>query len=382
MNRMEDVEGEATMIPENQDPGRLTGDEDETVLLRPMEMETGDVDTLPATPLTPAPGLRTMQQMFERQSRILTTFIQQQTTFNQTVMEALGTGLSPGRRTTTTGTASTGTETGQVFDVDSVNERAPERSQSLSFRGARDEWKQVAVALANKPYAMSIDKPSFRGPNTKHPIVFLNRFERYFKSLKLPEGEKLEAVKDCLTGAASEWSETLQSSWITYDDFKKAFTQLFWSEDRQFAERVRLGNMKYLSERSMTMTGYFLRQISSYRLFDPPLSETLILTEILRQYPPNIQSLWAVVPNRTIVSALEFFERQEIIAGKRFRPESTTTQPTVAVVQNAQTNQPRHHNRTWHNTTRLSDLDFSVPPPLVPARKCNCQERSGSASEN
>lgn len=317
----------------------------------------GSVGAPPPIPATPDVTLVTMQSMLEQQSRMLSTFMQQQSSINQTLMTALSTGTLSMERASTLTAPSTSRDQGRVSDNRSVNESSPNQTPSFTPDNSPDEWKQVAMLLANKPPPTTLEKPTFRCRKGKHPVVFLNHFERYFKSLRVPESEKLELVKECLQGSASEWAETVQSSWLSYQDFERDFFKLFWSEDRQFAERVRLGNLKFLSERSLSMTDYFLRQVSAYRLFDPPVSEPVILSEVMRQYPAHIQSLWSVVPNRSIVSAIEFFERQEIITSKRPRLETSLNQPHVAVI------------------------DVSVPPPRISTRHCNCQHLNNS-SEN
>lgn len=190
-----------------------------------------------------------------------------------------------------------------------------------------NNWRRIAFALCNKTAPLpALEKPAFRSIRTHHPVRFLQRFDAYFNSLKVPFGHKLGIVKSCVKSGAFEWLLVRQMRWKDYEDFRTDFLSFFWSKERQHAERNRISKQRYSGEKSNSMSDFFLRQVSNFQLFTPPLSEYTIVSEIMRQFPCDVQSLWAVSPTHTFYSALQFLERQSATPSKHSRMEGK--QPT------------------------------------------------------
>lgn len=82
--------------------------------------------------------------------------------------------------------------------------------------------------------------------------------------------------------------------------------------------------MRYDPDRRTTITSYFLRQTMAYSYFTPAIPESVIVAEVMQQLPTNVQSLWAVLPARTLAGAIEFLDRQVAVEVRRthFRPMS------------------------------------------------------------
>lgn len=238
-----------------------------------------------------------------------------------------------------------------------------------------NDWKKVALALTNKTVGVSVgEKPSFRSPEVHHPVLFLNKLNRYLKITGVASTEQLDVAKECLIGPAADWRDLREVFWTSFEVFQNDFLGLYWSDDRQYYERSRLSSMKYNPDKTrLSISEYFLRQVNSYRLFSPPIPELIIINEIIRQLPTNIQSLWTTVNNRTMSGVLEFLDRQNSLYGKRTRANISSPLPTTAMID-------RYHYVKPSSST-VSDtevLDFSVPPPKV-CKSCDCH-RSGQVN--
>lgn len=356
------------------------------------------------------PALRELREMLLHQSTLLTTFMHQQNVVNERFRIAIGQSIAvmpEGPNTNAVGTI--GQPPAPVHHDRSFSLGAPafistprsgeERgnithnlSQTLPSAAVADvsaEWKNVALALSKSANKATVEKPMFRSPESHHPVTFIKRLERFVRAVGASPVEQVDIAKECFLGPASDWKDMREGGWTHFEIFKRDFLEHYWSEERQYSERVRLGNMRHLPDKPLSMAEFFLRQVTSYQLFTPPIPETLILSDVMRQMPLNIQSLWATVSDRTISGALNFLERQVSIAGKRLR--------STAVINNIHSNTATSNSRFSFNrsatstkerhlhppimSANISNVDFSLPPPTV-CTVCHCNPKAPLENEN
>ncbi|XP_044752904.1 uncharacterized protein LOC123312507 [Coccinella septempunctata] len=222
------------------------------------------------------------------------------------------------------------------------------------------EWQEATLSLIAKGSAINSEAPIFRNAVRDHPARFLKALEDHFNLTHTPRSEHLNLAKSRLHGSAKDWVEFLSDGWSTYDDFKREFLAAFWSVDQQHEERRRLGMRKYQAAQDGDMASHFLRQINRYRLFSPPLSQDTMQREVMRQYPPAIQSLWALMDRPTLAYTVTFLERQDSI--ERSQPHSDT----------------RHHlrRRSEGNPTKANTRGY---PPPRPPKAGGVSKSSGNA---
>lgn len=359
--------------------------------------------------LTPVhhPDLQQLQEMLRQQTSLLASFMQQQARINESLLKTASTSelvRVPAGNTTATpalacGLVASASEGPIVETVGSASSSVGEgvniapvsnninNNLSSNLPGNDNlgmDWKSVALALTAQSYrTTTMEKPSFRSPESQNPVLFLQRLDRFIRAVGASPTQALDIVKDCLTGPASEWMDMTEGLWTTIEHFKRDFLAFFWSEERQYSERVRLGNLRYSPDRSLTMTEFFLRQVSAYRLFSPPIPEALIISEVMRQLPVSTQSLWATVSNRTLTTALEFLERQVSITGKRLRNTyNYASEPKPVTATAAVRYSPTRPNGFYEprvSTGNTSFAPFSVPPPSACT---SCRHKRPNSSEN
>ncbi|KAK4873232.1 hypothetical protein RN001_015261 [Aquatica leii] len=296
-----------------------------------------------------------LRQMLVEQQRMLAEFMANQRSVNESLLSSInrGTGSESSPRQDNGGPS--------VVQVSSVRFAAastptapstipighplfnPGVTPSSPNPDLDSSWKTVALNLSNQtPLQTAVDKPFFR-PGKIHPKIFLRRFDRYFTTSRLPVSEKVNIIKEYLRGSASDWADLKECAWTTFRSFEDDFMSHYWSEDQQYLERQRLSAMIFSPNGPYSIDEYFLKQANLYKLFDPPLPESVIVSEIMKQLPGGTQSLWTVVPDRSLAGALAFLERQKVPAAKRLR--LSTTRDVASFPQS-----------------------FNVPPPVLPSR--------------
>lgn len=292
---------------------------------------------------------RMLELVLQQQQNFMTSFMQQQHAMMTNFLEQLGNN----RRQNTTEAAPL-REVGGTSEPVVVSPSRPVSTSTPISNNPDLEWKQIALALsANNSKIPSMERPVFRGHFRKNnPVVFLDTFEKYFKSLKCNEREKLDIVLSCLEYPASQWVELKQASWTTFQDFKRDFFSQYWSESKQQQIRSDILLTRFDSSRS-TMSEHFIRQINNARTLTIPLPELVIVEDVMRQFPANIQSLWSVFPQRNISGALEFINRQENCTVRRNKVPETSV-----------TNDPEKRKTPYHNSKFVNVLqNVRVPPP-------------------
>lgn len=266
----------------------------------------------PTATLGPDRTTRMMEVILQQQQDFMASFMQQQHAMMANFLEALGNN----QQQNAAGPASVYMDNITTEPVVASPSR-PVSTSSPQTINSDHEWKQIALTLSsNVSKTPPVERPSFRNLFKTNPIMFLDKFERYFKSLKCNPNDKLDVVLGCLEYPASQWVELKQISWKTFDDFKQDFLNHYWSESKQQQIRSEILLTKFEANRS-SMSEHFIRQINNARTLTIPLPELVMIADVMRQFPVNIQSLWSVYPQRDVAGALEFLNRQENCIVKR-----------------------------------------------------------------
>ncbi|KAF5294239.1 hypothetical protein FQR65_LT10825 [Abscondita terminalis] len=259
---------------------------------------------------------------------------------------------------------------------------------------------------------------------------------RYFNITKLPKCEKLSVVTDCLQGVAEDWMIVKKPSWRNYEQFYCDFVNHFWSEEKEvqvtkttegwephcnytntiaqvggkmengivgadehlevMVENVETPKVMGLSEpmfagvespalqlllQQQQMMLKFMEEqkginrqllgaISQIGVQNGSVVDPTILS--FSTFPVHVQSLWSVVSDCSLNSAIEFLEKQVTLSPRKIkngREKYHDRRLAVAGVMNSSS----------QTRTRAGNIpgSFSVPPPSVRA----LEGTSGNLSE-
>lgn len=202
------------------------------------------------------------------------------------------------------------------------------------------DYKQLLLSLAsnnNNSKRVKLVKPEFEGGTKSNPVVFLKLFEQYCNFYKFNEVERIELIKTCFSLTVLEWFELNEHRWHNFQQFKSDFLAYFWSEDKQYIQRTQLSRTTFVLSKMTNMSEFFLQQISKYRTFVPPVSEFVAVSEIMRQFPQNIQVLWAATGNNSVMDALKFLERQDNLVPINAKPKTKSEAENKTLSKNVNT---------------------------------------------
>lgn len=161
--------------------------------------------------------------------------------------------------------------------------------------------------------------PKFRNKEMQHPVKFLEELEKYLKKMKVPPHSQLEMVIEALVGEAQDWASIFQVTWATFADFRRDFLQSFWSEQEQIQLRRRITNHRWQAGHG-TMEAHFTHYLGQARLLTTLIPDDLLVAELIKHFPANIQSLWILHPVKTIAAAAEFLRQQDNILASQTAP--------------------------------------------------------------
>jgi hypothetical protein len=205
------------------------------------------------------------------------------------------------------------------------------------------------------------ERPSFEGLRRQNPMKFLRAVEEYGHSFGLNSPRLLGVAVDCLKGNAKHWTGIYRDNWRTYEDFKRDFLKTYWSAQRQRDIRFQISTGRY-DETKGTMLSHFAYFVDMAKMLTTPLSEEVLLDELIRHFPDNVQSLWILQKISNIAEAAEFLSGQEIPGQNPGFRDSASGDKGRATTQ-------RHHTDQGQKRPRPNDSRFNVTGPPVPVSR-------------
>lgn len=209
--------------------------------------------------------------------------------------------------------------------------------------------KNIVYSITN----LNQERPKFGGLNSKdrhgkgiHPVTFLEDLNSYLK--KIPsQGKELDIIQECLTDQARNWARIYRDRWSTYDDFKQDFLNTFWSEVEQNKVRRNIVSNTWNRKENPTMLGHFLSLAGQVGLLKLTIPERQLVADIMRHYPKEVQQLWALSRNETILAATEFLRQMDNI--ETIDESSPRASTNFAPPRESQFEKRKQHNKQYGN---------------------------------
>lgn len=206
--------------------------------------------------------------------------------------------------------------------------------------------------------------PRFRDTGTYNPIIFLQDLEKYFKKTNTSDDHKLEVVIDCLDGPARNWATIYRRVWRSFNDFREAFINTYWSQLEQAKLRNRIFTETWSNRH--TMSNHFAYFVSMAEQLTNPLPDEELVGHLMRHFPTHLQSLWSLTNKRTLTDAADFIRQQENIVLYRNTSAKSKAPPAKATTQRTYQPYQPHDNRR----TQINAIQF-VPSTSSPTSSGN-----------
>lgn len=246
------------------------------------------------------------------------------------------------------------------------------REKDVNNRIARSEV-QVRQEIKNKQgnlerqchggvHAKEIELPKFNGKQT-NPLEFLKVVEKRFEK-RLEEGwleweEVLEMISQAFVGETRSWFSVYRDSMSSLKEFKRKFTDKYWSEEIQGRERERLAFGKYQLHEGATMTEYFLAHVMICQNLDGITMDADVVRLLLRHFPERVREAACMQRVKTIQEMEELLGSFDALGTKNQRMENTRNyghhykeQRNFRGQQNYENKNQYHDRQSGRNNTR------------------------------
>ncbi|XP_046416733.1 putative uncharacterized protein DDB_G0272516 [Neodiprion fabricii] len=136
--------------------------------------------------------------------------------------------------------------------------------------------------------------PEFTDEEVINPIEYLENLENYFRLKCVKEECKLSIVESKLSGRAKIWWEASKETINTYNDFKEAFKNKFYSIPIQVKVKTKWSSRRY-NQQDGSLQTYFFKQLKEAKYLLPKLDQFEINYTIIQQLPYKIRDTLATV---------------------------------------------------------------------------------------
>lgn len=124
--------------------------------------------------------------------------------------------------------------------------------------------------------------------------------------------------------------------WKNYDNFREAFLHRYWSAAEQFKLRNKISTVKW-NQKMRTMLNHLAYYVSQSNLLTEAIPENILVSELIRHYPREIQAQWQASERHTITELAEFIRKQESLLEMN---ENRKTYQQVLPKSNQNSNRP------------------------------------------
>lgn len=124
-------------------------------------------------------------------------------------------------------------------------------------------------------------------PNSSmHPVLFIRKVTQMMEDAFVPEGKRVALAIGCLRGSAADWGQLREDSFVSLEEFKKAFFQRYWSRDD---ERDLFHRLKYGKYTQGSRADYFLKQVKSSSYLSEKIPEDQLVEMIVSHFSQEIK---------------------------------------------------------------------------------------------
>lgn len=207
----------------------------------------------------------------------------------------------------------------------------------------------VTGGLINATKAPS-SPPRFRDDGHTHPMEFLASVERYLGETATPDHTWVREAITFLDGMPRDWGSAFEDSWTQWEGFRSAFTDMFWSEERQ--ERVidDLHNGSFNKRLHNSLTEFFVHWMQRVKHLSPPMSPRTFLRRITHLFPANVENVVLAARVSTAEEMLSLLRDLDDAATRRQERTLTSTSDRQPQTQHqSQGRHQKHQGRPYVN---------------------------------
>jgi hypothetical protein len=132
--------------------------------------------------------------------------------------------------------------------------------------------------------------PTFSDSTKQVPIHFIRDLDQYFKLRQTPDVLRLPLVFRAIQEPfAKQWLSSSFAKLRSYDEFKKAFTELLWNPSRQASIRSSIYLERYNPDSGESYMDHYIRYANLASTLDPPMTEMDLLSAMTSHFETKVQ---------------------------------------------------------------------------------------------
>jgi hypothetical protein len=132
--------------------------------------------------------------------------------------------------------------------------------------------------------------PTFSDSSKQVPRHFIRDLDQYFNLKQTPDELRLPLVFRAIQEPfAKQWLSSSFDRLKSYDEFKKAFTDLLWNPSRQASIRSSIYLDKYDLNSGESYMDHYIRYANLASTLDPPMTDIDLLSALTSHFEPRIQ---------------------------------------------------------------------------------------------
>ena len=133
--------------------------------------------------------------------------------------------------------------------------------------------------------------PKYSDISKQAAVHFIRELDEYFTLRKTPEELRLPLLFRSISDQfAKQWMLTTYGQLKSYNDFKKAFTELLWDGTRQSEIRCRVYQDRYNYRSGESLSEHYIRYSNMPSMLSPAMSDQDLLGAMITHYEPRIQN--------------------------------------------------------------------------------------------
>ena len=135
-----------------------------------------------------------------------------------------------------------------------------------------------------------LTSPAFSNSTKQVPLHFIRDLDQYFNLRQTTDELRLLLVFRAIQEPfAKQWLSSSFDKLKGYDEFKKAFTELFWNPSRQASTRNSIYLDKYNPNSGESYMDHYIRYSNLASIVDPPMTEMVLLSALTSHFEPRLQ---------------------------------------------------------------------------------------------
>jgi hypothetical protein len=150
-----------------------------------------------------------------------------------------------------------------------------------------------------------------------HPVEFLNSMEVYLKQTHVPVSDWIHFAISHMDGMPGDWGQVFEETWGSWESFKAAFLDLFWSENKQDSLVDELHKSIYNRQQHNSMAEFFVLWMKRIKYLSTPIPPRSFVRRMSHLFPSNVENVLVAARVSTLAEMLSILRDMDDAAARR-----------------------------------------------------------------